>query len=123
MAGCIVDRVLPTLALVPVLSVVVLISSRCPTQVRASSVPDTMQRLLARKNCFASPHPPDKSTGKQPPPPKLLGAVDILQVRQKECSGNVPLQGCPARKAGLQAAAAAGKIFWVLLTFIPLPTC
>jgi hypothetical protein len=50
-------------------------------QVRASSVPDVMQRLLARSNCLASPGLQDRSTAKQPsPPPRLLGAVDILQV-------------------------------------------
>lgn len=56
-------------------------------QVRASSVPDVMQRLLARSNCFASPRPADRPAAKQPPPAKLLGAIDILQVVRRQLGG------------------------------------
>lgn len=45
--------------------------------VRASSVPDVMHRLLLGRNLMASP-PDAAALSKQPP--KLLGALDILQV-------------------------------------------
>lgn len=45
--------------------------------VRASSVPDVMHRLLLARNLMASP-PDAAALAKQPP--KLLGALDILQV-------------------------------------------